>query len=60
VVSLEVGDDLHLLFDEVEAGEQAGLEDPEPGQQQEHEDHRAVAARLMTALRQNPCQARRS
>ena len=39
-VGLEVGDDLDLLLGELEAGEQAGLDDPEAGQQEEHQDHR--------------------
>ena len=39
-VRLQVGDDLDLLLGELEAGQQAGLDDPEAGQQQEHQDHR--------------------
>ena len=34
------GHDLDLLLDEVERRQQARLEDPEAGQQDEHQDHR--------------------
>ncbi len=39
-VGLQVRDDLDLLLRELQAGQQSGLDDPEPGEQEEHQDHR--------------------
>ena len=54
----QLGDDLDLLLDELEARVEARLDDPEAASRTSIRTIVAVAAMLITALRQKPCQAR--